>query len=118
MIARLPPASESRQLGVLWLPPQLGVLRLPGGLQLVSAVPGERVALRCSVVGARGGGDLCVVRQQTFLPVKQLLGRHVEFLSLAVADWNLLTLIVGDLLAVRSGLGGAVRGALDLKQKL
>ena len=46
--------------------------------------------------------------------MKQLLGRHVEFLNLAVADWNLFALIVGDLLAVRSGLGGAVGGALDL----
>ena len=44
--------------------------------------------------------QLDVVRQETFLPVQQFLGRHVELLGLALADWNLSTLVIVDLFAV------------------
>ena len=46
--------------------------------------------------------------------MQQLLRGHVHLLSLAVGHGDLLALVPGDLLAVGSGLGGAVRRLLNL----
>ena len=46
--------------------------------------------------------------------MKQLLGWHVDLLGLAVHHGLLPTLVPGDLLTVRPGLGGAVRGGENL----
>ena len=46
--------------------------------------------------------------------MKQLLGRHMNLLGLAVAYRDLSTFIPSDLLTVRPGLGAAVGGLVDL----
>ena len=55
----------------------------------VLAVGGERVGYRGAVVRVGPGVEFDVVRQETFLPVQQLLGGNMELLSLALADGNL-----------------------------
>ena len=55
----------------------------------VLAVGGERVGQGGPVVRLRPGVQLDVVRQETFLPVEQLLGGDVELLGLTLTDGNL-----------------------------
>ena len=55
----------------------------------VLAVGGERVGQWGAVVRLRPGVQLDVVRQETFLPVEQLLGGDVELLGLTLTDGNL-----------------------------
>ena len=46
--------------------------------------------------------------------MKQLLGGHVDFLGLTVADRDLSTFIPCDLFTIGPGLGAAVGGLVDL----
>ena len=58
-----------------------------------------------------------VVRQEALLAVEQLLGGHVDLLGLALLHRHLATLVPGGLLAVRPGLGAAVRRLVDLARE-
>ena len=73
--------------------------------------PGQLV-LALALTCAAAEGD--VVRQEALLAVEQLLGGHVDLLGLALLHRHLAALVPGGLLAVRPGLGAAVRRLVDL----
>ena len=74
--------------------------------------PGQLVLLVLALTCAAAEGD--VVRQEALLAVEQLLGGHVDLLGLALLHRHLAALVPGGLLAVRPGLGAAVRRLVDL----
>ena len=81
-----------------------------------AAVGWERVSQRLSIT------ILCrlcwlLVREQTLLPVEELLGRLVDGLGLAVLHGHLPALLVADGLAVGPGLGLAAGAVLHLARE-